>query len=186
MSVQIGQIVQTNNGPVTIMEKHAGQMVTVIFHEPPYSTSIVHTSNLLKGYVANKPNKPTMHTKTKSTAYSIWQRMRSMRPARYTICNEWTDFAVFSEWYSDQIKPGADFKWIFSHKLFDPANRYYGPETCHVVPSPLAKAILIGKGNSLGVLQSADYYRDWISHKLYKKIVSTDWLKYHTKRRHRT
>lgn len=174
-----GQIVQTSNGPVTVMEKINSRFVTVIFHEPPYSTATVQIGNLLKGSVANRPNNPpNVKRKVKhgyersGPVYAVWSRIRQECRKGGELCPEWKDFQTFAEWYFRQIKETDDFRWVFTNRIPDRNNTWYAPETCNVMPEPLVRTIYAGKPD--GIRQSIEHHKRWISTELYNTLINMD------------
>lgn len=177
-----GQIVHTNNGPVCVLEKLNSRFVKIIFLEPPCSISTVQIGNLLRGAVANRPNNPTVlktvkckHSKTVNgqltPVYSLWNRIRRECRQGAEMRSEWRNFDTFADWYHAQPCPKTDeFRWTFTHRLFDHDNDWYSHETCHVLPEPLVRTVL-RSSNPETIRRSAEHHKRWIPADLYQRII---------------
>lgn len=179
MSVSPGQIIQTNNGPVTVMEKVSSRHAVIIFHEPPYTTKTVQITALIAGTVANRPSRPvgrhrkypTLENGVATPAYSVWMRMKSEVRKGATIHPGWLNFQTFAEWYYERAIPTDEFKWMFTHKLFNLRNDRFIPKYCDVLPGPLARIVLNRHSKLENRQKSAEYYKRWISPELYEKLM---------------
>lgn len=186
--MNVGQVIDTNHGQVYVMDRPNSRFVQIMFLEPPYSVRTVQIANLKTGSVANRPDRPKAVKRkgrskryaafqedgTTSPEYSIWARIKRRCRSGSVMCTEWRDFQVFAKWYHAQPRPETnEFRWIFTHQLLDPDNRFYAPETCHVAPEPLVRT-LIRSSNPNVIRQSIEHHRKWIPAELYQRLIENN------------
>lgn len=110
----------------------------------------------------------------KTKECSLWENIRircqilpeqdEKRFGKYTevtVCDEWKDFQVFSEWFTSVVKSGYYQEgWQLDKDLLVKNNKVYAPEFCVFLPEDLNKALNIRSRNRgdlpLGITLASD------------------------------
>lgn len=162
--MKIGDIVQSPDGRLVVHKFHKNGLAFLKQEFPPYkfinfASSVVRTYPIVErpSLERNKKAHKTFNGSTMTTAYVAW---RSVRKRAEIVCPDWSDFQVFAEWFHQTRNAYPNWQsvthdWIVAFNLLDPSNRTASPDTCCVVPFPVAAAL----SNTLGRSRSNDLPR---------------------------
>lgn len=150
---RIGEVYSSNHGEVVIVDYKGSQEVTVLFKETG-GTTTTNMGAIRKGIVKDRMKKTVCgfgllgigrHKSSDSNgrntkAYTAWVgmivRCYSGKYPSYkecTVCDEWSNFQCFAEWYESNHKEGFDLdKDIKSRE-----QKVYSPDTCLFVSKTL-------------------------------------------------
>lgn len=78
---------------------------------------------------------------------SAVDRVKNSSYANTTVCDEWSDFESFSEWFVGQPKlPG----WVLDKDLLSSGGKIYSPETCCFIPREINQMLVCNRRDSGG------------------------------------
>lgn len=159
----IGKVFSTNGSVDCVVIDYGGwDSVTVQFLDKYEAKVTTQMSNLRRGMVANPYEKSKFGVgclgegdfKSKdgrktSLVYYIWSGMmeRGYCPklkkkfptySDCTVCEEWRNFQVFAEWYTNHKLYGLRYQ--LDKDILVKDNKVYSPETCCLVPAEINSA----------------------------------------------
>lgn len=157
--ISVGDIYSVKGGTITVLEKKSRYEILVKHNDEhghemwtrqdaiekgmvknPFYRNVQGVGYMGVGkYVASKNYK-------KSEEYMAWCSMMKRgysgsfkeRQPTYndcTICEEWSDFQVFAEWYCNQEGYGKGFE--LDKDILVKGNKHYSPKTCCLVPAKI-------------------------------------------------
>ena len=75
------------------------------------------------------------------------------------VCDDWLDFQVFAEWYTQQYKEEG---WQIDKDILGGGLKEYNPEVCRLVPPDINKLLVVQKGTKhklpLGVVHNKNKF----------------------------
>lgn len=183
--LKVGSVIETVNGPITVLEIFNSRKVRILFHEYPWETVV--TAGVVRiGRVRNRM-RPTVlslgylgdglyDSINSPKAYRSWVNMfhRVHNPptdrvkrcySDVTISNEWYCFQDFAKWYVafQNNLPTVNFSWYLDKDLLVPGNRSYGPDVCCLIPNAINCVLgdcAINRGSlPMGVAKIGNKYR---------------------------
>lgn len=163
-TIQVGDIFPTTKGGECLVIKYEGKTkITVIFKENMNYEIITSSKTLRAGHILNPyfaryfefgylgVGEYKMCDNKKSTpSYTAWKflllrlfsedRLSSNPTYRgCSICKEWANFQIFSEWFYSHSSYGLGYE--IDKDLLVQGNKHYSPETCVMIPQEINKAL---------------------------------------------
>lgn len=137
---EVGEIVQTSDGPIMITENSSNTITALQIYEPYKNFDISYTKALDKSYFTSGVHKAS-YRNYPTPVYRVWKALLKKRNIFFSVCDDWLYFQNFADWYHRQLDrfPGADdmpFTWAINHRLVDPAAWGADPTTSIVAPFP--------------------------------------------------
>lgn len=156
--IEIGDVLQTNGGDtVTVLENNRWDNIVVEFNDEhkhrvttrsdhlrngmvknPYTPSVYGVGYIGVGkYLVSDGGKltPMYHTWAKMLQRCYDPKYHKKRPTYIgcTVCPEWHNFQIFTEWCSTQPN-SYTFGFALDKDLIVFGNKVYSPDTCSFVP----------------------------------------------------
>ena len=163
--IKVGDIFITNQGcRAKVVEYISYKKILIEFDDEHKHRMYTYATNLKKGQVSNPFYRSiygvgyigfgqfNVAVNRKATyEYLIWKAMlqRCYSDVRHeidptykncTVCDEWHNFQVFAEWYTNHEFYGLGYQ--LDKDLLIDGNKVYSPETCSLVPSPINNLFL--------------------------------------------
>lgn len=155
MDIFVGLEFETRNcGVAVVLSIESSKSVEVKFLDTGYKT-LARFDSIRNGNIKDKMRRSvhgfgfigdgeykTSNKGKNNDAYLAWQRMigrcydpnniRSKNYADCTVCDEWSNFQTFADWYYKN-HPKDGLKYHLDKDIKVPGNRTYGPSTCSFV-----------------------------------------------------
>ncbi|MCM3616696.1 hypothetical protein M3936_03775 [Sutcliffiella horikoshii] len=104
-------------------------------------------TKFFQGFIGLGKYKPTINS-LNTPAYSVWSAMlercfsekyKQEHPTYkdVTVCDEWLNFQVFSEWYENNYYQVDDYRMHLDKDILFKGNKVYSPDTCCIIPQPI-------------------------------------------------
>ncbi len=191
VKIEVGQVYPTNEGgTVTVIEYTNCKNILIEHNDENSHRATVTTSRLRGGRIKNPFHRSVSGTgymgvgkyktcidRKITSSHKVWESMiarcyspvvRAKHPTYkdVTVCEEWHNFQVFSEWFYNQ--PNAGVKGFEIDKdLTILGNKVYGPEACSFVPREINNLVLTrtaARGEyPLGVRKSNKKFSAYVS-----------------------
>ena len=157
--ISVGDVYPVKGGTITVLEKKSRHEILVKHNDEhgyemwtrqdaiekgmvknPFYRDVQGVGYMGVGeYVASKDYKVTVE-------YTRWcgmmqrgysERFKKKQPSykECTVCDEWSNFQVFAEWYCNQEGYGKGFE--LDKDILVKGNKHYSPQTCCLVPAKI-------------------------------------------------
>lgn len=166
IKIKVGDVFHTKKGyKIVVTRRVSTRQVEVEFQTPVKYKVVVGTTNLRGGAIKNlfAPNvegigyigfaKVSGNSKCYSSWRGILKRVSENANAKdkvnygdCSVCPEWLNLEVFSEWYNTQIVQEG---WAIDKDLLVKGNKVYSPDTCIFLP-PEINTFLTDRSNHRG------------------------------------
>lgn len=161
-NISVGDVYPVKGGSITVLEKRPRHVI-LVKHNDEYGHEMWTRKDAIKKGMVKNPFYPDVqgvgylgvgkYVTTKN--YKVteeYKRWVSMMQRGYnedfkiknptykdcTVCEEWHNFQVFAEWYTNQKGYGKGFD--LDKDILIEGNKHYSPETCCLVPVQINRA----------------------------------------------
>lgn len=157
--ISVGDVYPVKGGTITVLEKNSRYEILVKHNDEHGHEMWTRQDAIEKGMVKNPFYRDVQgvgyigvgaHVASKdykvTVEYQRWcgmmqrgysKEFKKKQPAykECTVCDEWSDFQVFAEWYCNQEGYGKGFE--LDKDILVKGNKHYSPQTCCLVPAKI-------------------------------------------------